>query len=265
LSQLKLRGRIPGSPIVIKTEVTTGLITCIARHFGCQVVDNLLVGFKYIADVLWHLEQSGAYEDVRGTPKDFVIGGEESHGILVAPEIRDKDAAGGALLMAELALDQKRKGKTVLDYLEAIYRQFGYFRNDIVPVVMPGIQGKQNMARMLDQLRKTPLKEIGGLPVTDFEDLRDENGRMGPIKGATDSASRNVLIFRLGDRGRVALRPSGTEPKAKAYIEVCSPPCPGGASQDHWRKICSDVDSLSKRISEDFLKKVMDLPGTEQK
>lgn len=264
LSQLKQRGQMPGSPIVIKTEVTTSLITRIARHFGCQVVDNLLVGFKYIADVLWHLEQSGAYEDVRGTPKDFVIGGEESHGILVTPEIRDKDAGGGALLMAELALDQKRKGKTVLDYLEAIYRQFGFFRNEIVPVVMPGIQGKQTMARMLDQLRKTPLEEIGGLPVTAFEDLRDENGRMGPIKGSTDAASRNVLIFRLGDRGRVALRPSGTEPKAKAYIEVSSPPCPAGASAEQWQKTCTEINGLTKRVSDDFLQKVMNLAGMER-
>jgi phosphoglucomutase/phosphomannomutase len=274
LTQLKQRGQMPSSPIVIKTEVTTGLITRIAQHFRAQVVDNLLVGFKYIADVLWQLEQSGAYEDVRGTPKDFVIGGEESHGILVTPDIRDKDAAGGALLLAELALDQKRKGRTLLDYLEGIYRQFGYFRNEIVPVVMTGIQGKQNMARMLDQLRKTSLKEIGGLAVTGFEDFRDEHGRMGPIKGATDAASRNVLLFQLvggpgasamGVSGRVALRPSGTEPKAKAYIEVCSPPCPAGASEEQWQKIRSEVDSMSKRVAEDFLKKVTELAGIKQK
>ena len=93
--------------------MTTSQVTRIARHFRRQVVDNLLVGFKYIADVLWQLEQNGAYEDVRGTPDDFVIGCEESHGILVTPQIRDKDAAGAALLLAELALDQKRQGRTV--------------------------------------------------------------------------------------------------------------------------------------------------------
>jgi phosphoglucomutase/phosphomannomutase len=261
LSKLAERGEMPGSPIVIKTEVTTGLVTRIARHFRTQVVDNLLVGFKYIADVLWHLEQSGAYEDVRGTPDDFVIGVEESHGILVTPHIRDKDASGAALLLAELALDQKRQGKTVLDYLNTIYRQFGYFRNEVVPVVMSGIQGKQNMARMLDQLRKSPLREIDGLTVTEFEDLRDEKGPMGPIKGATDAASRNVLIFRLGERGRVALRPSGTEPKAKAYIEVCSSPCPARASDEQWQRTCSEVDDLTKRIADDFLNKAMESAG----
>lgn len=265
LSKLTQRGEMPGSPIVVKTEVTTGLVTRIARHFRTQIVDNLLVGFKYIADVLWHLEQNGAYEDVRGTPQDFVIGVEESHGILVTPHIRDKDATGAALLMAELALDQKRQGKTALHYLDSIYRQFGYFRNDVVPVVMTGIQGKQNMARMLDQLRKSPLKEVGGLPVTAFEDLRDEKGRLGPIKGATDAASRNVLIFHLGELGRVALRPSGTEPKAKAYIELCSPPCPAGASMEQWQKNRAEVDSLTKRVADDFLRKAKQLAGIETK
>ena len=73
-------------------------------------------------------------------------------------------------------------------------------------------------------MRPSPPREIGGLAVTAFEDLRDEHGRMGPLKGATDAAARNFLIFRLGER-RLTLRPSGTEPKAKAYVEVCSPPC----------------------------------------
>ena len=95
--------------------MTTRLVTRIARHFRRQVVDDLLVGFKYIADVLWQLEQTGAYDDVRGTPADFVIGAEESHGILATPQIRDKDAGAAALLLAELALDQKRRGQTVVN------------------------------------------------------------------------------------------------------------------------------------------------------
>src|SRR5262249_5969445 len=196
VSKLAEQGRMPRAPIVVKTEVTSSLVTRIARHFKAQVVDNLLVGFKYIAEVLWQLEQNGAYEDVRGTPEDFVIGVEESHGILVTPHIRDKDAAGAALLLAELALDQKRKGRTVADYLEDVYRQFGYFRHELANLAMKGIEGKQEMTRMLEGLRAKPFQDIAGLPVTSFEDLRDERGRLGPIKGATDAASRNVLLFR---------------------------------------------------------------------
>jgi phosphoglucomutase len=266
LTHFKLRklvehGQMPSSPIVIKTEVTTGLVTRIARHFKAQVVENLLVGFKFIADVLRQLEEQGAYEDVRGTPEDLVIACEESHGVLVTPKIRDKDAAGAALLLAELALEQKRHHRTVLDYLDAIYRQFGYFRNEGVPVVMTGIQGKQNMVRMLDAMRTSPPKSVAGLEVTAFEDLRDENGRLGPLKGATDAAARNVLLFQLGDQARIALRPSGTEPKAKTYIEVCSPPCPAGATADAWRRAIHEVDALTKKIADDFQRQALGLIG----
>jgi phosphoglucomutase/phosphomannomutase len=252
---------MPASAIVVKTEVTTSLITRIARHFKAQVVENLLVGFKYVAEVLWQLEQTGAYEaeDVRGTPADFILGCEESHGYLVTPKIRDKDAAGAAVLLAELALDVKRRGQTLLGYLEDIYRQFGYFHNEVQNLVMTGIQGKQNMARMLDALRKNPPKEIAGLKVTALEDLLDEDGRLGPIKGATDRAARNVLVFHLGERGRLALRPSGTEPKAKAYIEVCSPPRPARMSEADWEKTRDEVEALAKKLGEDFLRMALPL------
>jgi phosphoglucomutase/phosphomannomutase len=257
LAKLTAQGRLPRSPIVITTEVTTSLITRIARHFGAQVVNNLLVGFKYIADVLWHLEQSGVYEDVRGTPEDFVVASEESHGILLTPQIRDKDAGAAALLLVELALDQKRKGRTTVDYLEDLFRRFGYFRNEMVPVVMTGLEGKENMARMLDKLRASPPREIGGLAVTGFEDLNDENGRLGPFKGDTDRAARNFLVFRLGDQARLALRPSGTEPKAKAYVEVSSAPCPPKASAEEWTQMRRKVDEQVRRLAEDFLEKAL--------
>lgn len=253
LSRLAEQGRLPRAPVVVRTLVTTSLVSRIARHFQAQVVENLLVGFKYIAEVLWQLELNGGYEEVRGAPADFIIGCEESHGVLVTPEIRDKDAAAGGLLLAELALDQKRLGRTVADYLHDIERKFGYFASEVRNMVMPGIEGKQNMARMLNQLRTSPPREIGGLAVTAFDDLQDENGWMGPFKGATDRAARNFLLFRLGDQARIALRPSGTEPKAKAYIEVSSPPCPPRASAGDWQGIRADVDALAKRLADAFV------------
>ena len=261
LNKLALQGNLPPSPIVITTEVTTGQITRIAQHFKAQIVNNLLVGFKYHAEVLWQLEQAGAYEDVRGTPADFIIASEESHGILVTPQIRDKDAGGAALLLAELAVDQKRKGLSVLDYLDMLARQFGYYKNEGVPVFMAGIEGKQNMARMLDALRAAPPRQIGGLAVTAFEDLRDERGRMGPLKGATDAAARNFLIFRLGDRAKIVLRPSGTEPKAKTYVEACTPPCPPALSREEWVKSCREADALVKRLADDFQRQALGLIG----
>ena len=263
LNKLTQQGRLPRSPIVIRTEVTTGQVTRIARHFRTQVVDNLLVGFKYIADVLWQLERDGAYEDVRGTPDDFVLGCEESHGILATPQIRDKDAACAALLMAELALDQKRRGKTVLEYLERLEREFGYFRNLGVPVFMRGVQGKARMGEMLDRLRKDPPREVAGLEVTSFEDLRDPRGRFGALKGATDAASRNVLLFRLGDRARIALRPSGTEPKAKIYLEAWSPPIGPGTIPEAWQSSCRSVDELASQLAQDFLRQALGRVGKE--
>jgi phosphoglucomutase len=261
LAQLAQQGRMPASPIVIKTLVTTGLVTRIARAFGCQVVDNLLVGFKYIADVLRQLEDTGRFEDVEGSPDDMIIAVEESHGYLTTPKIRDKDAAGASLLLAELALFQKRRGFTVIDYLEQLWREFGYFHNEIRPLVMTGILGKQQMAQMLESLRASPPKEAAGFPVTGFEDLRSEEGRMGPLQGATDAANRNMLIFHLGDKARLVLRPSGTEPKAKAYIETrCGPRAPH-QTLDEWRNQCRGVDELAAMLANQFLRLVKERAG----
>jgi phosphoglucomutase/phosphomannomutase len=261
LSKLAEQGLMPRSPVVIKTLVTAGLVTCIAHYFGAQVVENLLVGFKYIADVLWQLEQTGAYEDVQGTPADFILACEESLGYLLTPQIRDKDAGAPALLLAELALDQKRRGGSVQSYLDKLSRQFGYFRNDLQTVVLTGLEGKEKMARLLDRLRTSPPGEIGGLEVTGCEDLRREDNWLGPLKGATDAAARNFLVFRLGERARLALRPSGTEPKAKVYIEVSSAPCPAGAAAREWQQTCAGVDAQARRLAEDFLRQVAALTG----
>jgi phosphoglucomutase/phosphomannomutase len=264
LSKLTENGMMPAHPIVAKSVVTTNMITRIARHFKAQVVDNLLVGFKYIAELLWQLEQNGKYEDIEGTPEDYVIGCEESHGYLVTPHMRDKDSGGAALLLAEMALDRKRASSNIIAYLRSLERQFGYFHNGVRNIVMPGIEGKTLMARMLDNLRKAPPKKIGEFTVTKFEDLQDENGWMGPFKGATDKAARNFLIFTLTPdpsakgRGenlgaRISLRPSGTEPKAKAYVEVCSAPCPHGMSDADWAKRCADVDATAQRLADNFM------------
>ncbi|MGE3805696.1 MAG: phospho-sugar mutase [Gemmataceae bacterium] len=261
LEQLDKRGEMPASPIVVKTAVTTALVTRIARHFKAQVVEDLLVGFKYIAEVLWQLEQQGKYEDVAGAPQDFIIGVEESHGALVTDKIRDKDAGGAAVLLAELGLACKRSGKPILDYLDGIYRKFGYFKNQVANIVMSGIEGKQNMLRMLDLLRQSPPKEIAGVPVSGFEDLQDENGRMGPFKGDTDRISRNVLVFRLGEHARITLRPSGTEPKAKGYVEVGSEPCGMNASAADFQKIRAETDKQASHFADEFLRLALGLVG----
>jgi phosphoglucomutase/phosphomannomutase len=256
LAQLARSGSLPASPIVIKTEVTTGQITRIGRHFGAQVIHDLLVGFKYHADALWQIESTGQFGDVRGSVSDFIIGTEESHGVMAMAGVRDKDSAAAALLLAEAALYQKRQGRTLVDYLDDLNRQFGYYRNELLNIVLTGLEGKVNMGRMLDALRKNPPKSIGGLPVASFEDLQDPEGRMGPFKGDTDKAARNFLIFRLagdGIQAKVCLRPSGTEPKAKAYIEVCGDPWKAGTPQAAWDATCAAIDSRVQQVATDFL------------
>ena len=112
------------------------------------------------------------------------------------------------------------------------------------------------MGRMLDALRNTPPRSIGGLPVASFEDLWNTDGRMGPFKGDTDKAARNFLIFRLGSDGiqaKVCLRPSGTEPKAKAYIEVSGDPWKAGTPQAAWDAVCAKIDAQVQQIATDFL------------
>jgi phosphoglucomutase/phosphomannomutase len=258
LEQLASREALPNAPIVITTLVTTGLITRIGQHFGAQVVNDLLVGFKYHADVLARLESTGQYGDVRGSLDDFIIATEESHGVLVTPEIRDKDSAGAALLLAEAALDQKRRQSTLPALLAELHRRFGYFRNELRNVALTGIEGKQQMQRMMDHLRRSPPTCIAGWNVSRFEDLLDEQGRLGPYLGDTDRAARNFLVFFLqGDRGmtgKICLRPSGTEPKAKAYFEVSTPPCPPELSEVEWTAWQRQADEAIATLADHFLR-----------
>ncbi|HEX5009642.1 MAG TPA: phospho-sugar mutase [Planctomycetota bacterium] len=213
-------GRIPPDAFVLKTEVTSTLVGTIARSYGCQVVGRLLVGFKYMADILATLERQGRWGDLSAGPESFVLGVEESHGVLLTPAIRDKDAGGAALALAELASVCRAEGRSVLDELDSIYRRFGYVSNRLVNTVMSGSAGLQRIAAIQASLRSQPPREVAGRSVASFEDLASPDSWLGPLKSGTDAASRNVLVFGLDDGSRVIIRPSGTEPKNKIYVEV---------------------------------------------
>jgi len=109
------------------------------------------------------------------------------------------------------------------------------------------------MLKMLQQLRSNPPKTIGGLQVTSFKDFQDTAGKLGPIKGNTDFASRNVLVFSCGETAKLTLRPSGTEPKAKIYLEVCTPPRGTGETKDSWQTTMANVDEMVQKLGDDFL------------
>jgi phosphoglucomutase/phosphomannomutase len=212
------------NPLVIKTEVTSRLLERVARLHHARVIGHLLVGFKYVGDVLERIETHGNYAGMEATLDDFVLGAEESHGVLVTPAIRDKDAAGAALVLAELASEEKDRGRTLVDSLREIWRQVGYVRNDLRNTVMRGAEGRNRIQRIQALLREDPPKEIAGYAVTAFHDRQDPSGPFGEIVSETDRASRDTLVWELGDEARILLRPSGTEPKNKIYVEVCGAP-----------------------------------------
>lgn len=210
------------NPIVMKTEVTSDLVTRVARRHGAQVVGDLMVGFKYIGAGLGALEDTGRFGGVVGAPGDFVVGCEESHGVLVTAELRDKDAAGAALALAEFA--SELGPRTLSDALRDIWAREGFVVNRLVSTVMRGAAGKAKIEAIQAALRAAPIREVAGLAVTAFHDRADPTGPLGPIKSGTDAASRDVLVFQLGPDARALLRPSGTEPKNKVYVEVCGAP-----------------------------------------
>ncbi|HSX77467.1 MAG TPA: phospho-sugar mutase, partial [Candidatus Saccharimonadia bacterium] len=247
LEQLKNLGRLPQRPLVIKTEVTTELLRPITEAFDGVLVGDLLVGFKYHANVLDHLERYGHFGALRGTVQDFVIAVEESHGLLVTPEIRDKDAAGAALLLAELAALQRAKAETLLDYLDDLYMCYGYYANLGTSMVMTGAEGTVQIQAIQQGLRQQPPTAVAGWEVTQHVDHWDETGRHGRFLSETDRASRNMLVFRLENGARVLVRPSGTEPKNKVYIEVPAPPVGRQAGREALARCQADTDAVAQR------------------
>src|SRR5690606_22356588 len=147
----------------VTTVVTTSLFRRMCEFYDVHAVSDLGIGFNYIADVLNQIAAKGAYRDIRGTRDDFVLGIEESHGYLVTPAIRDKDAAGAALLLAELASVLRDEGKTAPEHLDDLYRRFGYVSNHLRSTVMQGARGFINIRAIQESLRREPPRSIAGL------------------------------------------------------------------------------------------------------
>lgn len=263
LAQLQRLGRLPAQPVVIKTDVTTELLRPITAHFGGVLIGDLLVGFKYHGNVLDHLEKHGRFGSIKAHLDDFVVAVEESHGILVTSEIRDKDAAGAAILLAELAAQQRQKGATLLDYLDDIYKRYGYYGNLLTSMVMTGAEGLENIEKIQQHMRQSPPCQVAGWPVSAAVDHWDEAGVHGPFKSDTDRASRNMLAFRLANGARVIIRPSGTEPKNKIYIEVPAPPLGARASGAALAQCKAETDQVARCIADDFSRQMLAIIDVE--
>jgi len=221
ISKYKAKGTLDPNSVVIKTGVTTSLIEGIAQENNIHCIGDLLVGFKYIGDEMNKLENDNRIQD-------FIIGAEESHGILTGDYCRDKDAAGAAVWIAELAAELKKDGKTLIDYLDEIYCRYGYCHNYLTEIRLLGAKGMEQIADIMTHLRDNLVKSFGEFVVQEKIDRWE--GEPQPHLSITDTASRNVLIFkinRLPDTKtiKVTVRPSGTEPKIKMYFEVYGEPC----------------------------------------
>jgi phosphomannomutase len=204
------------SGVLIKTLVTTRMLQRIADMSKCSIVSDLLVGFKYIAHVLLCLEREGHYNGIQASPANLVLAGEESHGILATPLIRDKDAAGGALILCELVSQLRSKGQFLPEYLDALCLECGNFQNVARGVVMRGIRGAVLLKTMMDSLRARPATHFGDQAVLRARDLLPGSGES---VSDTERHSRNLLVYEL-EQAQIVIRPSGTEPKAKIYVDV---------------------------------------------
>ncbi len=212
LSCRQTAGTLPKDPVVIKTIVTSNMAAQIAKKYGCELRD-LLTGFKYIGEQNGLLEQAGA-------PERYVFGFEESYGYLAGAYVRDKDAVVASMLIVEMASYYRQKGITLLDRMAQLYEEYGVYRNSQVNVAFEGEQGMIAMGELMTSLRTNLPTAIGGIKVLACADYQ-ERVYTDFVSGATEALTlprSNVLSYTLENGAGVIFRPSGTEPKIKAYI-----------------------------------------------
>lgn len=247
------RHEMPAHPFVVKTCVTTELMTAIARAHGVAMIGDLLVGFKYVAEVLEVMGRTGRYGEVVATLDDFLCAAEESHGVLVTPEVRDKDAAGGALLLAEYIARLKREGRTLQDELDRLYDRYGYVVHGVYSLIMEGVTGLQRIEAVMAALRQQPPPAIAGCGLERAVDYWDER-LYGPIRCGTDRASRNVMALYFDHGLKVTVRPSGTEPKLKIYVEA------GGQGSAESRP---EIDQMAAEATRQSVEYLLDAIGVQ--
>ena len=212
ITKWKELGRLTGNEYVVKTIVTTEVMADVARKNGVEYYD-CFTGFKWIAAVM--RENEGK--------KTYIGGGEESYGFLAEDFVRDKDAVSACALMAEIAAWAKDNGKTLFQLLQDIYIEYGYGKEKGISVVRKGKSGAEEIVQMMKNYRENPPKEIAGSKVAtikDFKTLKMTDVDTGTITDLDMPATSNVLQFFTEDGTKISVRPSGTEPKIKFYIEV---------------------------------------------
>ena len=209
LSSLQKAGKLPPNGAAVKSIVSTSLANRICESFGISIFE-VLTGFKFIGEKIQQFMDSGDHT--------FLFGFEESYGFLSSTFVRDKDGVNASLLISEVACACMAEGITLYDRVQQIFKEYGYYIENVVSTTLPGKDGLSRMQEIMSGLRDNPPTEIGGLKVTAIRDylkgIRTENGHEEP----TGLPVSNVLYFELEKGCWVCVRPSGTEPKIKLYI-----------------------------------------------
>lgn len=210
LNAYQENGTLPVNGFTAATVVTTDLIADISTAYGVPCY-RCLTGFKWIADIINHKPE-----------EQFLVGGEESYGYLIGDAVRDKDAVASAVMIAEMAANAKAQGRTVLQQLEAIHREFGQYQERLISITKKGRSGAHEIADMMTALRNDPPKTLAGSPVViaiDHSNSTQTDLRTGATT-STELPASNVLQFITEAGDKVSARPSGTEPKIKFYFSV---------------------------------------------
>ena len=207
----KVKGIAKPNDMVIKTIVTTELIDGIAKANGIACY-NVLTGFKWIAELI--KEKEGKEE--------YIVGGEESYGLMIGSKIRDKDAVSAVALLCEMAAYEKNKGKSLYDKLIDLYVQYGFYKESLISITKKGMDGQKQIADMMEGYRSNPPKSINGVAVAQLLDYELSKGTHLQTNESwkIELPKSNVLQFILADGSKISARPSGTEPKIKFYFSV---------------------------------------------
>ena len=236
LSQKTAAGTLPKNPVAVKTIVTTELCQKIADKYGCELI-NTLTGFKFIGEQIGLLEAKGEIER-------YQFGFEESYGYLAGGYVRDKDAVVASMLICEMVCYYKTQNKTLIDVLNDLYSEFGYFSNTQVSFTFEGQSGMQKMADIMKALSEKAPEEIAGVKVTE---VADYNASVRTFcntgeKKTIELPKSDVLEFIMESGSSVIIRPSGTEPKIKIYISSV------GSSEENAASITAEITASIKGI-----------------
>ncbi len=209
----KAKGIAQSNDMVVKTIVTTDMIDEIASRNNIKCY-NVLTGFKWIAELIKEKEAT----------ENYVIGGEESYGLMIGPKLRDKDAVSAVALLCEMAAYEKDKGRSLYEKLIDLYVEYGFYKEHLISITKKGMNGQKEIADMMESYRNNPPKTLNGVAVKellDYELRKGTNLETGETWEISLPKS-NVLQFLLADGSKISARPSGTEPKIKFYFSVNS-------------------------------------------